>query len=127
MGMKSVKEFGFKKLFDFVKVGGKSVTPKQAEARKEICRKCPRFGIVQPVPGLKMEGCKICGCPSITKPHMKTIMRAIGKQNDPLSISEMLELKTKGLLKNHKKTEQIIKCPHPDGNKWELVDNNFKN
>ena len=123
--MKSVKKYALDKLIKFIKVGGKTVTNEQAEARKDVCKGCEFFGEVEPLPKLKMDGCQKCGCPSATKAHMKTIHRAIGKENEPLSITEMLKLKTKGLLGNQETFEQIIKCPHPDGNKWEKADEKF--
>lgn len=127
MATKSAKEYAFKLLFDFVKVGGKSATPEHAAARKKICDSCPLFGVVEPVPGLKMNGCTQCGCPSATKPHMITLMRAIDKDGQSFTVSEMVELKMKKILGSTEKIEQKIKCPHPDGNKWENVDRQFLN
>ena len=125
MAIKSVKDYGFKKLFNFISVGGKAVTAEHAEARKEICIGCSNFGQVEPVPKLKMAGCKLCGCPSVTKPHMLTLPRLKDKQGQPLTISEMLQLKVAGKLRPEDLVDETIKCPDPEGNRWEQVDKNF--
>lgn len=60
-------------LAEAVKAGGELVTPEQAQARLEICYGCEHKGIVTPLPLMQFEGCTICGCPFMTKPHMKTV------------------------------------------------------
>ena len=71
----SVKEWAFTKMFNFVRAGAKLVKKEQYQARIDICKKCPRFGIVEPIDGIKLEGCTECGCPAITKPKIYSMPR----------------------------------------------------
>ena len=86
-----------------IRAGGQTTTDNHAQARIAVCEVCQHYGQVQPIPGLVMPGCLICGCPSLTKAHMKTYF----------SISKL------GL--------RVSECPHPDGNKWQAVDQIFSN
>jgi hypothetical protein len=88
-----------------IKKGGKRAPQRLGEARVKICRSCPHRGTVEPLPGLKMEGCAICGCPLSTKPFMLT----------------------RPGIENGKPAMIKITCPHPEGNKWEGLDKEFLN
>ena len=83
---------------EVVQLGGKLIPKEWGDARVEVCKKCPLYGMVKPLKSkaLEMPGCTKCGCPSATKAYMKTIL--------------------------FKK----IKCPHPEGNKWADVDKQFE-
>jgi hypothetical protein len=96
--MSKLKQFIEDSFVNFVKQGGNLLTREHYEARREVCRGCEYEGQVEPLPDLFMEGCTECGCPFKTKAYFDT-WKVSGKK---------------------------IKCPHPDGNKWENVDNNFK-
>lgn len=73
----------------------------QMEARRSVCESCDEFVDLSPLPFLTVKGCGICKCPIATK----------GRTLKYFSF-------TKGRIV---KTE----CPHPEGNKWESVDNQF--
>lgn len=87
-----------------LKLGGKPVTEEHYQERLKVCRRCQYWGSVLielPIKGIKLPGCKICGCPMATKPRWLTYW-------------SLLEFKFKEAT-----------CPHPDGNKWREVDNDF--
>ena len=91
-------------LTDFIKENvGSLVKKEHYNARKKICNACEMQVMVEPVPMLILPGCGICKCPTLTKPRCLT----------------------------HYSQEagEVIKtvCPHPDGNKWEEVDEQFLN
>ena len=71
MAFKKLDLFVIDTLGKIIQAGGKSVSDEIYQARLKICQGCPHAGIVQPVPSIKIEGCKLCGCPFRTK--MKTV------------------------------------------------------
>lgn len=97
-----LKNFVANTLFETIKKGGKLVPVQQAEARIEVCRGCSLSGMVEPLPGLVVEGCTECGCPFATKPYMFNYLSP-----------------SQGKI-------VLIECPHPEGNKWEVIDQQFK-
>lgn len=110
---------------DFIRSGGVPVSKEQAEARINVCRSCPYFGSVEPKQGIVFdEGCRKCGCPSVTKPHYKTYYRHKDRMHESLTLSELVQLK----LGNRKDLKEITaECPHEEGNKWLEVDKKFEN
>lgn len=124
--IESAYEFKVKTLFKFLAAGGTYVSKEVAEKRIAICVTCPKYGKVKPLDNLpSMKGCTECGCPTATKPHMKTLPRPANKMGKTLNLAELLELKHTYDPDSIKYEDEIIICPHPDGNKWELIDNNF--
>lgn len=113
-----LKGFVMDNITSFIHAEGELVPEDIAEKRKSVCRSCPFVGIVEPLPGLKVEGCTICGCPLATKAHMKTMLRPKDKAGEPLSFDEIIEMKTNGLFNRKDFVNEKIVCPHPDGNKW---------
>lgn len=97
-----LKQFIARTLFETIKKGGKLVAEEHKEARLAICQGCTLLGQVEPLPGLVVEGCTACGCPSATKPFMLNYFSP-----------------TQG----HMVT---VECAHPDGSKWEEIDQQFK-
>lgn len=98
-----LRSFAIKTLSKVVKKSGTLVKKEHGDARVEVCRSCPNFGIVLTEVGLKTEGCKICLCPSITKPYMDTY----------LSLTTLMMTKAK--------------CSDSENNRWAEVDNIFFN
>lgn len=96
-----LRKFAAQALFETIKKGGKLATKEHAEARLDICRNCPLLGEVEPLPGLVVEGCTACGCPSATKPYMLTYFSP-----SKLSVTN-------------------TECAHPDGNQWKDIDHQF--
>lgn len=86
-----------------VALGGEQVSEAVYQARLEVCRGCDKAGTVYPLPGLKMQGCTICGCPFATKPRWEKYFSAA-----------KLRIIT-------------AECPHPDGNKWLEIELNLQN
>lgn len=84
-----------------IRAGGHIAPDEQYRKRYETCKMCKYKGEVQPLPLIKTEGCTICKCPFRTK------------------------LKTVTHIKNGQRV--TTSCPHPDGNKWDIIDNEFKN
>ena len=115
-----------KQLTKKVANGGKLVGDAQAKARKAVCATCPKAGKVKVPVGMftiEADGCTECGCPFATKPHIDIIMRdASTEENAPLTAGELIKTAT-GLA--DKRPEKVI-CPHPDGNKWQPIDNIFQ-
>lgn len=120
-----IKKWIAKRFAEIIKKGGTLVSEEQAEARLNECSTCPHAGVVEPVPGLEMEGCTICTCPFATKAHMFDIFRSKDHE-EHLTFEEVAEIIAKGMT-GQKLEKQIITCPHPDGNKWASIDNQFKN
>lgn len=83
---------------------GVKVPPEQKAERLKICRArnggkpCELHGMVNPAPGVHLEGCTKCGCP--------------------------LELKAE--FDRFKLVGTKITCPHPEGNLWALIDQKFQ-
>lgn len=67
----NLKLFTIDAIGKVIQAGGKTVSKEIFQKRLEICQKCPHAGIVEPLPSLKIEGCKLCGCPFRTK--LKTL------------------------------------------------------
>lgn len=67
MAWKKLDLFVIDTLGKIIQAGGESVTDKVYQERLKICKGCPKAGIVQPVPTIKIEGCTLCGCPFRTK------------------------------------------------------------
>jgi len=82
--------------------GGEQVIKEHYNERVAICQKCPKGGVVS-ILGHNMEGCTICKCPFATKPRWKKYFSFIQLKIIPAT------------------------CPHPEGNKWEVVDDIFFN
>lgn len=118
----SIKEFVQRELANFIIKQGIPAAKEQAEERMKICQGCEFRGLVEPLPTLKMEGCTKCGCPLATKTKMRKIKRELNAKNENLTPQEITRLK---MGKAYKMED--IKCPHPDGNKWETIDNKYKN
>ncbi len=115
-------EFVKKQFRDFVKCGGVPVSKENAEARINICKGCDKFGKVEPKKGLIMDGCTVCKCPTATKPYYKTYFRIKGKEREPLTMEELIQIK----VGNKENTIEVVaECPHEQGNKWEQVDKQF--
>lgn len=87
----------------YVKFGGSLVEEDHYQARLKVCKGCEHFGTVRPIKGLdiEMDGCKICNCPSTTKPRAFKYFSF--------------------------KKLRIVKaiCPDETGNKWRLIDADF--
>lgn len=89
-------------LYEAIKATGKAATKEHGDARLKVCKTlnngqpCEFSGMVPVVPKVQVEGCTKCGCFFATKPYMVT--NFLG---------------------------EVIKCPHPDGNKWDEVDKFF--
>jgi len=78
--------------------GGPHVSEKQYQERLSKCEGCEYSGTVYPLgtKEISESGCTVCGCPFVTKAKMLKIGAS------------------------------PIKCPHPEGNKWETVDQKYK-
>lgn len=118
-----LKEWRDEKFRMLLDTGSNRVTDEHAFARIEICISCEKYGIVEPLPGMIMHGCTLCGCPSATKPYFEYVMRTLDKGGEPLSLEEFFRIRLKPGIKTFK---EEIKCPHPDGNKWADIDTIFK-
>ena len=126
--IESAKEYKVKTLFKFMAAGGVPVSKEQGDARVEICKGCELYGdVIVEVSGLTltMKGCGGCGCPSATKPYMKSLPRPKDKIGSTLTLGELVSLKMNYEIDSDKYENEIMICPHSSGNKWELVDNNF--
>jgi hypothetical protein len=121
--MKSPKDYIFSKLIEFALAGGKSATKEHYEARLEICKACPHYGQVQPIPMLHMDGCTLCGCPAATKPKYLTLPRLKDNVDTPLSIAELLQLKTN--FSNQDFVDAPVKCSDKANDRWAEVDSKF--
>lgn len=118
-----LKTFALDNLTSFIQAEGKLVSDAEFKRRLIICESCEFYGEVEPLPALKTNGCTICGCPTVTKAYMKTMLRHKDKENEPLTIAEILELKTLGKFNKTNFFQETITCPHPKGNKWKNNDN----
>jgi len=116
------KSWAARKILNAVLVGAKTVPLDQAEARKAICRKCPYIGTVEPVYGIAMEGCTICGCPLATKAHYLQIPRLAEHKGEPLSIDELLEMKRAS--KDIELVLEDVICPD-EVNRWAAIDSSY--
>lgn len=111
----------------FIKRGGTKVSPEHQEARMNICNSCEKKVIMKVHSELpELETCGACECPLSTKSWMLTYFRKIGQEDQSLTPKELIELTLFRKINPSKFHEVIIKCDHPDGNKWLEVDNNFK-
>lgn len=119
-----VREWALQNLAKVVRAEGELVSEEQAQERLSVCWGCKYHGIVRPVPGIETMGCTLCGCPDETKPHMKSILRKKGAK-DAITISEIIELKTTGKFYKSEYTQEPIRCPHPEENKWEDIDEKY--
>ena len=116
------KKYAERVFRDFVRCGGVAAKKEHAEARIEICRACPMFGIVEPKEGVKMEGCTVCGCPAATKPWYLSYFRIRGKERKSLTVEELAQIK----LGNRENVIEVkSECPHEEGNKWADLDKKF--
>lgn len=95
MATGSAEKFIEKSLVAYIELGGELVEAYEFQRRLSICQGCEHAGEVEPVKGVKMEGCKICSCPFKTKLRAKTYF----------SISKLKVV--------------TAECPHPEGNRWE--------
>lgn len=120
------KRWAFDNLVECIKAEGTLVSKEQAEARTNKCKGCMYEGIVNPLPKLEGPGCLKCGCPFATKAWMNTILRRAENVGDPLTFEEIIELKSLGKFNKSKFVEEIIVCPHPDGNQWASIDSKFQ-
>lgn len=59
-------------LFELIRRGGTQTSEEHYEARLAACKQCPYIGLVEPLPGVKAEGCTLCTCPLETKARMLT-------------------------------------------------------
>ena len=113
----------------FINKGGIQVSDEQMQERLNVCSGCPFNGMVEPDPLIgEMPGCTApgCQCPFSTKAKMLKYWRKKGKENESLTAMELIEVR---MLKNiiPDRYELVtIKCVHPEGNKWESVDEKYK-
>lgn len=91
-----------------VTAGGTPVDVEHFIARLLICGGCDKRGTVS-VMGNEYNGCTVCGCPFQTKAAMKAADSPLLKVTGALGI-----------------TDDEIRCPHPDGDKWHEVDELFQ-
>jgi hypothetical protein len=124
MGITSAKKWLFKKLMKAALAGCQPVELENKEARIAICKKCPYFGTVKPINGLKLPGCTICGCPIDTKAALRTVPRLY--EGEPLTITEVLEMQKQKVFQPDKIEMEEVICPHPEGNRWSEIDSYFK-
>ena len=118
-----LKDWKEQKVRNLLFVGAVEVSKDQAMARIEVCMRCDHAKKVQPLPGMYLNGCGICGCPFATKPYFHSVQRALDRLGNPLTLDELVKMKIRGV----EDTEtEIITCPHPDGNKWGPIDETFK-
>ena len=64
----SVKDYVADAVGDVIRCGGKFVSKETFIERLKVCAECKFSGVVRPLPLVKVEGCKKCGCPFIMKP-----------------------------------------------------------
>ncbi len=64
-----VKKLILESITGLIKAGSKLVSEDEAKERLDTCNKCENKGIVELLPMVTCEGCKLCGCPleTITK------------------------------------------------------------
>ena len=75
-----IEQWRNQKMLDLVSAGAEKVPEEWAMERIKVCQGgCEYYGTVEPLPKMKMPGCTECGCPSATKPHLRTIKRAKNK------------------------------------------------
>lgn len=122
----SLKNWILKQTIGYINRGGKPAPIEQSEARIAICKKCPLYGEVEPLPGMKTAGCTNCQCPSATKPRMLEYYRKKGNEGKPLTAKELIEVRTMKDINPDDYILEEIKCPHPKGNKWAEIDKKFK-
>ena len=125
--METLKRYALRAITNIIIIDGKTVSLGQAKAREEICKGCDYFGTVEPIPGLQCDGCTKCGCPMATKTKVYSIPRKKDNHGEPLSVKEILHLKTLGKIVTSDLEQDIIICPHEHGNKWAPIDSNFFN
>lgn len=124
MDTTSVKEWVLKKVFNAVIVGGTTVTVENKEARIDKCKNCPYIGTVEPLKYFRLEGCTICGCPLSTKTAFKTLPRLY--KGEPITVGELIQLRTHGFLDTNQIEYEEVECPHPDGNRWAEIDLHYQ-
>jgi hypothetical protein len=84
--------------------GGDTVSDEQAKARYNgACKGCPYAEMVYYTPYVQFERCQLCLCPLETK--CKTLKN--------ISVKKLFKMVT-------------TSCPHPDGNKWQPIDQQFQ-
>lgn len=106
---KRLREHTVNYIGNIVTAGQELVSPEHEKARRDICKGCDLLEMVTlpPVPWIgpiQVPGCGGCKCPIKTKP--KAVKYRNFKDGKPLEIKTNI-------------------CPHPDGNKWEDVDNKY--
>lgn len=124
MLMNKGEKYVAEKLNEFIAKSGDLVTPEEEAFRINKCKGCEYNGIVEPVPGIKVEGCTKCQCPFGSKRKMKSIPRLKNKEDAPLTAMELIKIKVYGIFDKQRLETKIIKCSHPDGNKWAGFKNN---
>jgi hypothetical protein len=116
--VEAAKTWAANRLAQLIIEGGEVVSIGNFEARKRICEGCELYGKVEPLPGIILDGCTKCGCPTATKAKLFSV--------NSEAVAAMINLAAKP---GHEVIagERII-CPHPtEGNKWAQVDNKFQN
>lgn len=98
----TLQDFMIESIAKVVRNGGKLVGLEQAKARRAICNGCPNKGKTELLPLIQVDYCRLCKCPLKTKTKTLTTVSLTGVEKKEI-------------------------CPHPDGNKWVLVDNQFSN
>lgn len=99
----------------WIKQNGTLVDDETKNQRIKTCESCPFYVEVEPVPSLKLMGCKKCGCPTETKAAMKTLERTLDAETgSPITPKEVASVNLRKKFGLKTKTE-IIKCPE---NKW---------
>lgn len=121
-----INKWRAEKLSKIIKKNGSLVSKEQAYDRIDICKSCPHFGKVNPDFFGEVDGCTICGCPSMTKPYMKTMMRVKDNVGNPIKALELLETMAFSSLNKDHYEEEIIRCPD-EVNRWEVVDKKYVN
>lgn len=111
-------KYAAEKLNEFIAKSGELVSEEEEEFRKEKCDGCQFNGIVEPLPGVKVKGCTACQCPFASKRRMKWIPRLKDSNDKPLSAMEILQMKVYGKFNRKRVVKKIIKCAHPDGDRW---------
>jgi hypothetical protein len=86
------------------KLGGVKVPVEQAEARIEVCESCDEISR-----GFFYDSCGLCKCPLVVKPYFE---------------SHLLSALNITVVQDEEDRKKVI-CPHPSGNKWAIIDNNF--
>lgn len=90
----------------------------QFRERVKVCMSCPHFGIVNPLPTVKLHGCTICNCPVVTKAKVKVMMRPIESVGESLNTKEVIFAPLVG--KNF--VPEVVRCSDKSKDRWSSVD-----